>query len=126
MRTATAGPRQSLFRGLVENGLHQAATDLQILHLGIHGDRTNAGDQRALVKKVAADNLAAHLSNNAEEPWMRQQHRDQTGRDVHGREVGSKVMLAGNGFKRLVANSAARAGIRWTSRSQRDWDLSAL
>ena len=34
-------------------------------------------------------------------------------------------MLAGNGFKRLVANSAARADIRWTSRSQRDWDLSA-
>jgi hypothetical protein len=35
-------------------------------------------------------------------------------------------MLAGNGFKRLVANSAARADIGCTSRSQRDWDLSAL
>jgi hypothetical protein len=35
-------------------------------------------------------------------------------------------MLAGNGFKRLVADSAARAGIRWTPRSQSDCGLSAL
>ena len=56
--------------GSVENGLHQAATDPQILHPGIHGDRANASDRRALVKEVAADNLAAGFSNNAEEPWM--------------------------------------------------------
>ena len=69
------------------------------MHLGVDCDRADASDRRALVKEVAAHNLAAHFSNNAEEPWMRQQHCDQTGRDVHGRKVGSKVMLAGNGFK---------------------------
>ena len=35
-----------------------------------YGDRATASDRRALVEKVAAHNLAARFSNNAEEPRM--------------------------------------------------------
>jgi hypothetical protein len=99
-------------RGSIENRLHQPAPNPQILDLGVYGDRANAGDWGALVKEVAADNFSARFRNNAEEARVRQQHRDQTGRDVHGREVGRKIMLARNAFKRLEANSAARTTIR--------------
>ena len=97
--------------GPVEDGLHQAPANPRILQAEVDGDRTDSSDGRTLIEKIAAGNLAAYFSYNAVEPWMRQQHCNQSGRDVDGWKVRRKVMLPGNAFKRLVADSAARPGI---------------
>jgi hypothetical protein len=57
--------------GSVKTGLHQAATNPAILHLGVHRDRPKAGNLRPLVEEVAAHNRATRFCYDAEEPDAR-------------------------------------------------------
>src|SRR5262249_53525901 len=116
-----ADARKAPFGGAVHHGLHELPPKRAIHHGRINRDRANAGDHRALVQEVAADDLAIQLSDHGVEPWMREQHGGHAGGDLHGGKVRREVMLISNGLEGLVEDSAALLGIVNGAWSKANW-----
>src|SRR5688572_25752597 len=87
--------------GAIENSFHQPATEPAVLDGRLYSNRADPGNCRALVKKIAADNLAVELRHDAEEMRMREQHGHEFSTDLDRRNIGGEIVLDSNGAKRV-------------------------
>src|SRR6185369_13142673 len=112
--------RVRLLANALESGFHQATTNSTVLRIGIHSNRPESGDRRALVEEVTAHDFAIKQRNNAEEMRMREQHLHETTRVLHRRKVGREIVAGGKAAKGRVADSAACLCIRRAARTEDD------
>ena len=63
----------------IHGGLHEFAAHSEILRSGIDGDGTDAADDGALVKAIAADDAASLLRHHAIEVRVGEHHCEQIG-----------------------------------------------
>src|SRR5215469_13032681 len=63
--------------GALHHRQHQLSADGLVLRGRVHGNRANAGDWIALVKKITADDSSVSLGNHRIESRIRQQSRGQ-------------------------------------------------
>ena len=108
-----AGALEAAFRRSCQRRFHQSASDALILNRGIDGDRPNACNCRALVKTVAAQNLAARFRNYAIETGMTEHHGEHAGRHLNRRKVRRKGVLGRNLREGLIADAAAGRSVLW-------------
>ncbi|HYR97332.1 MAG TPA: hypothetical protein VEM57_11375 [Candidatus Binatus sp.] len=69
------------------------ASGATVLRLWIDDDRTDAGNRRALVHHIAADDPAVALGDHGIEARVVEGHRQQPDRDLDARKVGGKPVL---------------------------------
>jgi hypothetical protein len=119
-RLHESNPRQVPCPHPLQHVLHQLAADHAILCGGIDGDRSSAGNRRALVHKIAAHDPPVALCNHAIKAGVGEQTRQQPDSDVWRGKISWKVVLFRDGFERFIADRAAELGLFRPRRSQCD------
>src|SRR5215510_2831118 len=105
----------------VEHVLHEVPASCAILHGGSNRTRAEAGNRRAFVEEVAANNAPIQLRHNCIHPWMRQPCHHAFYGDFRRRVAGGKVMLLGNGFESLVADGATHSRVLRPAWAKYEW-----
>src|SRR5579859_1447845 len=103
-RLHKANSGKTLPVGVLHNRLHKLPPDTLVLDVRINGDGTNAGDTAALVKKIAADDPAIELGDDAVEAGTCDQHRKEACGNLRTWEVRRKVVCVCDSGECLVAD----------------------
>ncbi len=103
--------REVARRRALEHPAHQAAADAAVLRVGVDRDGADAGDRRALVEHVAADDAAVVLGHDAVESRMREAQGEEGDGDVGVREVRREAVLRVDPGEGSVTDPAAGLGV---------------
>ena len=98
--------REVSFAHPIKYGLHQLAPDAAVLRLRIYGDRPDAGNSRALIQAVTADNSTVGFRKNTVQDRMGKHAGQYSNRYVGRRYVGREVVIVTNAAERVVTNLA--------------------
>jgi hypothetical protein len=99
------------FGGAVHDDLHESAARAAVLHGGIDGDGTDAVDDGALVKAVAADDASVAFGNDAVEAGAGERDGEQADGGLGRGEVAGKVVLRIEDGEGVVTDAAADGGV---------------
>jgi len=70
------------FGGAVQHGEHQRLPDAFVLRTGVNGDRADAGNRRALIHAVAADDFPLGLGHHGVNPLVREHSGESSNRHL--------------------------------------------
>ena len=87
-----ANSRELSFGSARQYRLHEHSSNAGVLRTRLDGDGSNAGNRRALIEAIAADDAPVGFRHYAVEAGVRKHHREKPDGVLGRRQIGRKIV----------------------------------